>query len=184
MWGEAKKGLVPASGVPGAVRELDKTLHPIRGVCSGTSARRAFKRARLAYHCDAVLRLVQGKMSVEDAVRIILNGHPMEQAFDAESSLILVKRACAALYHSSLLSGKDTLNTSFLGNTFRALLRSRNPATRIAATPNRPRTAQVIMADYLAVLALVPAAGSYRNLERSMLSSLDKIGVDGVPLES
>lgn len=186
MHGEAKKGLVPVSGVPGAVRELDKILYPVKGPVHGFSHKRAYKRARIAYHCDAVLRLVQGGMAVENAVRVILDGHPLVQDFiDPEISLLLVKKACAELYRSSLNGSKTSgLNTRFVTDVTRLVATTRDPATLIAETlPAFPDQLRVTP-DFLRELRSVPALGSFQSLERSMLDSLEEVGVDGVPLES
>lgn len=140
---EGRKGIVPQSGIPGAIKELDGRLwnfyesswsefvaSPRGRSSSGPlpkrfhgSRKRARIRARVARQTVAVLSMTRALMSVEDCLRIVLDGlkDGVQEAAIQRGNL-LVAEACGRMLRNSFasLSGSGS-SVSFIGEVIELL---------------------------------------------------------------
>jgi hypothetical protein len=199
LHGETKKELVARSGIPGAIKDLDRRLFPFYGPLFGISPKRARIRGRAARHADAIMRLVLGDMTAEDCVTTILDGLCTKEQVTPESALSLLRRACALLYRRSMgAADRPQASAHFALEICKLVLAPFDCAAQ-TVDPNAPFSLGDLhppipiagvelkvrhLREASKDLACVPILAIYARLENGMAADLFKLGDGTGPLEN
>lgn len=194
LYSEMKKGLVPRSGVSGAIAELDGWLSSLYGP-SSLAGKRIRRRKRAARQVDAIYRLVQGMDAAEEVVKTLLRGLPAaDQDWTPERSRALVARSCAEMYRHSVSGGaRGPEDHAFIGEVFKALLSPRDRALPVGGVPMLPSYEPFPPLDIVfewgdpakavRLCRALPHLGTYSRLEKVMIRDLTRIKEGSGPLE-
>lgn len=197
LHGEQKKDLLPRSGIPGAIKDLDERLFSFYGTSFGITNKRARIRARAARHADAVMGLVVGSRTAGDCVTTILGDLRTNVQPDEDRDLSLIRSACALLYQRSLgaaaRGGKAEAFVPALLKLIAAPFDCATPTSRPPILTPRDLGSPCFLAGievwHSTIPALrkevwsVPVLAIYNRLEFGMIRDLGILGLGTGPLE-
>jgi hypothetical protein len=125
---EARKGFIPRSGIPVAVRKLKSQLDPT----STSSIRRRW--GRLAFEAEILNQISAGTVSADEAVRVILNRRPelagRPHLKEEGVGTLLLGRAALEVFCSSLERKEAKPGTVSVSGLVRDLIEKIRPPLR------------------------------------------------------
>lgn len=170
---ETRKGLVPAGGIPAAVRRLAGRLHP----SMPGSVRRRW--GRFASHMEALFRVTSGGISMDDGVRAILSRDPVLSGrpilFEDGVGSRLYREAVVRVFCDSLeVKGAAQKGTLSVSEVTRHMAGLKLPEL-IAWTKERAKAGRPIKGGAATVVKALPFIDALRGVGGSVMSILDEL---------